>query len=115
MLKKCRLLRTPDETQRPVIRQAMDETYLIYEKTLMNCPDLIELANDPKWNAIHVAFNDRAVPRERGQVNSVEATASMKINEADTITEAVSYLNKQEQAKVLTTPDLFRALSDLAK
>ena len=114
-LKRCRLLRTPDETQRPAIREAMDETYFIYEETLITCPDLIELASEPEWNAIHLAYNDRVIPRPRGQVNPVEATATMKIIEAVTISEAVGYLNKQEKTQVLTSPELFKALSNLVR
>ena len=113
IVKKMGVLRTPDENQRPVIRQAMDETRLTYEKAINASPGLVEIASDPKWHAIHLAFIDRVPSRPRGQVNTVEATAAMKISEATTVSEAVSYLNKQEQAHILATPELFQALSDL--
>ena len=112
-VKKCGVLRTPDENQRPVIRQAMDETRLTYEKAINASPSLVEIASDPQWHAIHLAFIDRVPSRPRGQVNTVEATAAMKISEATTVSEAVSYLTKQEQAHILATPELFQALSDL--
>ena len=109
------LLQTPDETQRPLIRQSMDEISLIYEETLRRCPNLVELASNPQWHAIHLTFVDHIPPRPRGQVNSVEATAAMKISEATDINQAVSYLTKQEQTEVLATPNLFKALSNLPK
>ena len=115
MIKKMRLLQTPDETQRPLIRQAMDEISLIYEETLRRCPSLVELASNPQWHTIHLAFVDHIPPRPRGQVNSVEATAAMKISDAMDINQAVSYLTKQEQAEVLSTLNLFKALANLPK
>lgn len=113
MLKKIHLLRTPDETQRPAIRQSMDQTSPIYKEAIAACPDLVELVSDSYWHALHLALIDRVPARPLGQVNAVEATATMKINEATTIREAVSYLTKQEQALVLATPQLFNALSRL--
>ena len=114
LLKKLHLLRTPDETERPAIRQSMDDISLIYEESIKVCPDLVELVSDPHWLALHLAFIDPVPPRPLGQVSSIEATATMKINEATTISEAVSYLTKQEQALVLATPELFKALSRLS-
>ncbi len=115
LIKKIHLLQTPNETQRPLIRQSMDEISLIYEETLRRCPNLVELASNPQWHAIHLTFVDHIPPRPRGQVNSVEATAAMKISEATDINQAVSYLTKQEQTEVLATPNLFKALSNLPK
>lgn len=112
-VKRCGILSTPHEKEKPLIRQAMDDTRGFYEESVNNAPDLAGMVSDPKWHEIHLAFMDQIPLRARGQMNAVEATASMKIHEATSITEAVSYLNKQEQAFVLGTPDLFKALSTL--
>lgn len=111
--KKLGILSTPEEKHRPLIRQAMDETKIIYEEALSQSPDLIKMVCDPQWHAVHLAFIDQVPDRVRGHINAVEATAAMKIREALSVTEAVSYLNKQEQAYVLGTPELFKALSNL--
>jgi membrane glycosyltransferase len=112
-VKKWGLLRTPDESVRPAIRQAMDETRGAYETAVSHAPDLLALASDPRWYAVHLALIDRMPMRARGKVDAVEATAAMKIREATSVSEAVSYLNQREQALVLATPELFTALSQL--
>lgn len=114
-VKKWGLLRTPDEAQRPAIRQAMDDTRGAYEEALRHSPDLVEMASNPRWYAVHLALIDRMPSRPRGKVDAVEATAAMKIREATSVSEAVSYLNQREQALVLATPELFTALSHLSQ
>ncbi|WP_372742466.1 glucans biosynthesis glucosyltransferase MdoH [Neptunomonas sp.] len=114
-VKKWGLLRTPDEAQRPAIRQAMDDIRVDYEEAISHSPDLVEMASNPRWYAVHLALIDRMPSRPRGQVDAVEATAAMKIREASSVSEAVSYLNQREQALVLATPELFTALSHLSQ
>jgi membrane glycosyltransferase len=53
--------------------------------------------------------------RPRGKVDAVEATAAMKINEAESINEAVGFMNAKERAIVLATPELFKSLAALPK
>lgn len=112
-IKKCRILSTQYEKEQPSILIAMNEAKSIYEQSVINAPDLARMASDPKWCARHIAIMDPIPLRTPGQVDIVEATAAMKISDAKNINEAVSYLNKQEQAYVLATPDLFKALSSL--
>ena len=112
-VKKCKILSTPYEKEKPIIHQAMDDTRSIYEASVNNAPDLVEMVSNPKWHTRHLALMDSIPLRARGQANVVEATAAMKISEATSVTEAVSYLNKQEQTYVLGTPSLFKALSTL--
>jgi len=115
MVKKLKLLRTPYEHEVPDIRQAMDETRVTYENIISESPDLVNVVSDPKWHAVHLAFIDRVPTRPRGQVNTVEATAAMKISEATSLNEAIGFLTKQEKALVLGTPPLFQALSKLSR
>jgi membrane glycosyltransferase len=115
MVKKLKLLRTPYEHEVPAIRQAMDETRVTYESIISESPDLVNVVSDPKWHALHLAFIDRVPTRPRGQVNTVEATAAMKISEATSLNEAIGFLTKQEKALVLGTPLLFQALSKLSR
>lgn len=112
-VKKWKILSTQNETERPAIRQAMDEIKVTYEKAIDDAPNLAEMASNAKWHAIHLALIDRITSRPRGKVNAVEATAAMKIREAISVNEAVEFLNKPEQSVVLSTPALFNALASL--
>ena len=114
-VKKWGILRTPDETQKPAIRQAMEDLQMVYEEAVNHSPDLISMASDPRWYAVHLALIDRMPSRPRGKVDAIEATAAMKIREATSVSEAVGYLNQREQALVLATPELFTALSHLSQ
>ncbi|WP_413693061.1 hypothetical protein [Psychromonas sp. KJ10-2] len=114
-IKKCRILSTQYEKEQPSILIAMNEAKSIYEQSVIDAPDLARMASDPKWYARHLAVIDAIPTRKAGQVDIIEATATMKISDAKNVAEAVSYLNKQEQAYVLATPDLFKALSALAR
>ncbi|MEG3753728.1 glucans biosynthesis glucosyltransferase MdoH [Psychromonas arctica] len=114
-VKKSTILSTQYEKEKPIIQQAMDDTRSVYQTAVNNAPDLIEIAANPKWRAVHLSLMDSIPLRARGQINVVEATATVKILEATTIVEAVSYLNKQEQTCVLGTPDLFKKLSSLPR
>ncbi|WP_409439592.1 glucans biosynthesis glucosyltransferase MdoH [Psychromonas sp. GE-S-Ul-11] len=114
-IKRCRILSTQYEKAEPNILKAMNEARSIYEQSVNDAPDLARMASDPKWYARHLAVIDAIPIRKAGQVDIIEATATMKISDAKNVAEAVSYLNKQEQAYVLATPDLFKALSALAR
>lgn len=112
-IKRCRILSTPYEKEEPNILKAMNETRGIYDESVHNAPDLVVTASDPKCRARHLALIDPIPLRVAGQVDVIEATATMKIYDANSVSEAVSYLNKQEKTYVLGTPDLFKALSNL--
>lgn len=113
-VKQWGILRTPDESQKPAIRQAMDDTRIIYEEAINHSPSLSEMSSNPQWYAVHLALIDRVASRPRGEVNPIEATAAMKIREATSVDEAVSFFSKQEKALVLGTPTLFNAMADLS-
>jgi len=113
-VKKIGLLRTPDEPNAPVIHQEMNKIRHIYAKFVAQSPDLVTMASDEKWCAVHMALMDKIPPRPRGQMEAIEATATMKIQEALSVADAVSYLNKKERALVLSMPKLFKALAHLA-
>jgi len=112
-VKKWGILRTPDEVVYPQIRQSMNEMLVIYEAAINQTPDLLEIVTDPQWRDIHNGLIDPVPERPRGQISEIEATAAMKIQEATKVSEAISYLNKQEKSLVLSTQVLFKALTDL--
>ena len=113
-IKKWGILRTPDEVIHPEIRQSMDKMLIVYEAAILQTPDLAEIVTIPQWRDIHNALIDPVPKRARGQISELEATAIMKIHEATNVSEAISYLNKHEKSLVLSTPNLFNALTDLA-
>jgi len=112
-VKKWGILRTPDEVIQPQIRQSMDAMLGVYETAINQTPDLVEIVTHPKWCDLHNRLIDPVPERPRGQISEIEATATMKIQEATNVSEAISYLNKQEKSLVLSTPKLFNALTDL--
>jgi len=114
-VKKTKILSTQYEKEKPIIHQAMDDTRTIYEASVNSAPDLVEMASNAKLRAIHLALMDSIPLRDRGQVDIIEATSTVKILEATSVSEAVSYLNKKEQTYVLGTPDLFGKLSALPR
>ena len=112
-VKKWGILRTPDEVIQPQIRQSMDAMLGVYETAINQTPDLVEIVTHPQWCDLHNRLIDPVPERPRGQISEIEATATMKIQEATNVSEAISYLNKQEKSLVISTPKLFNALTDL--
>ncbi|MFB9887958.1 glucans biosynthesis glucosyltransferase MdoH [Balneatrix alpica] len=111
--KRWGLLRTPDEVEKPAIRVVMEQIRPHYEEAVAQRPDMVELAQDHHWRDAHLALIDRVQVRPRGQLEPLEAMAAMKIREANSIAEAVSFLDNKERALVLATPALFHQLAAL--
>ncbi len=114
-LKRIGILRTPDEVEKPAIRQAMEDVREYYREVVEQVPDMVTIASQPRWQEVHLALVDKMSHRPRGKVDAVEATAAMKINEAESINEAVGFMNAKERAIVLATPELFKSLAALPK
>ena len=57
---------------------------------------------------------DTVPPRARGQVEPMEAVATMKVDESSSITELLGFLAPKEQLMVLNNPLLFEKAQSLA-
>jgi len=109
------LLRTPEETSPPAIRLRMAEARPSYEAAVDRTPDLVRVVTDPVWKRQHLALVDRLGERPRGKVDPTAALAAAKIQEAETVEEAVAFLDARERATVIATPRLVETLSRLPR
>ncbi|MFP8967033.1 glucans biosynthesis glucosyltransferase MdoH [Pokkaliibacter sp. CJK22405] len=111
--KKAGIMRTPEEKAPPAIRLKMDEVVDQYREAVKTSPTLAELATHPVLVETHLTLVDAVPLRPRGEFEAPEAMANMKIEEAETIEEAVSFLSDKEKSMVLSTPSLFIKLASI--
>jgi len=112
-IRRIGLLRTPEEVAPPPIVRAAAAIRPAYEAVVAQKTDLVVLAEDEAARARHLALVDRIFERPRGHIDAVEAMSAAKIDEADDIAEAVSFLTPAERAMVLGTPSLLARLAEL--
>ncbi len=108
------LLSTPQETIRPTIAHTALAVRRPNRIAVAATPDLATLVSDINRRQTLLAIIDRVGERRRGDVNPVDATATMKIAQARTVDEAISYLTAEESAAVLASPDLVERLANLS-
>ncbi len=114
-IRRLGLLRTPEETHPPAIRQRMVEVRPAYEAAVERAPDLARIVADPTLKRQHLALVDRLGDRPRGKVDPIAALAAAKVAEAETIEEAISFLDSKERATLIATPRLVEALARLPR
>ncbi|WP_210215632.1 glucans biosynthesis glucosyltransferase MdoH [Mongoliimonas terrestris] len=112
-IRRLGLLRTPEESAPPEIRGRMEAVRPAYETALDRTPDVVRLVSDPAWRRAHLALVDKLPDRPRGKVDPLSALVAAKIAEADTVEEAVSFLDRREIAAAIATPKLVEALARL--
>jgi membrane glycosyltransferase len=76
-------------------------------------PDLDRLLSDAELRTHHIRLVEPSGERPRGQVDPLEAMAIAKISEARSISEALSWLGREERAAVIGDPLLFERLARL--
>ena len=113
VVRRLGLLRTPEEVDPPAVAIAAAAARPAYERAVAEAPDLAAIAANETLRATHLALTDAVPPRPRGKIDPLEAQAIAKIEEADSIKEAVSFLTPQERAMVMATPALLGRLSSL--
>jgi membrane glycosyltransferase len=86
-----------------------------YAQAVASAPDLVAIATDPVRKRLHLALVDRLPERPRGQVNPTVAIVEAKIAEAETVDEAISFLDRKERAALIATPRLIEGLSRLPR
>lgn len=115
VVRRLGLLRTPEESHPPAIRQRMMEVRPAYEAAVERAPDLVRVVSDPQLKRQHLALVDRLGDRPRGKVDPTAALAAAKIAEAESVEEAVSFLDNRERATLIATPRLVEALARLPR
>lgn len=112
-IRRIGLLRTPEEVAPPAVAIDAAEIRPAYEAAIAAAPGLATIAGDPQLRAVHLALTDAVAERPRGKIEAVEALAAAKIEDAASISEAVSFMTPQERAMVMATPTLISRLSAL--
>jgi membrane glycosyltransferase len=112
-IRRIGLLRTPEEVAPPAVAVNAAAIRPAYEAAIAAAPDLTTIAGDERLRAVHLALTDAIAERPRGKIEAVEALAAAKIEDAASISEAVSFMTPQERAMVMATPALISRLSAL--
>jgi membrane glycosyltransferase len=108
-----RLLRTPEQTAPPQVLIRANELAEARDETLA-CP-LLALRNDASLLDAHLANLSGERPRNRGQINPQLAIARAKIEDAETLDDALSYLTARELFAVLNSPSILTTVLALPR
>jgi membrane glycosyltransferase len=103
-----RLFRTPEQTAPPQVLIRANELANASGEAIA-CP-LSELCNDPRLLDAHLINLPGDKPRKRGQIDPHLAIARAKIEDAETIEEALGYLTSREKFAVLGSPTLLQTV-----
>src|SRR6266436_1018035 len=103
-----RLFRTPEERAPPQILVRANELASAAGAAIER--PLLELRSDPRLLEAHLMNLPRDRSRNRGQINPHLAIARAKIEDAETLDEALGYLTSREEFAVLGSPTILRAL-----
>ena len=112
--KRIGVLRTPEESRKPKVLREFEQTLDAYHQEKQHWPDLAGFLLDEHWSGWHVRVADTVPPRARGQVEAMEAVATMKVDESSSISELLGFLAPKEQLMVLNNPALFEKAQALA-
>jgi len=104
-----RLFRTPEERTPPQILVRANELASATGEAVE--PPLLELRSDPRLLDAHLMNLPRDRSRIRGQINPHLAIARAKIEDAETLEEALGYLTSREEFAVLGSPSILGALN----
>jgi membrane glycosyltransferase len=102
------LFRTPEETAPPQILVRANELASAAGEAIER--PLLELRSDPRLLDAHLMNLPRDTCRNRGQINPHLAIARAKIEDAESLDEALGYLTSREEFAVLSSPSILRAV-----
>jgi membrane glycosyltransferase len=110
VLRRAGILVTPEEKSKPsVVRRANKLAKRLAPADEMS-DGLKTVYAEPEFRAIHKAFLPHDLVRKRGEFPVERALAEAKLNEAQTIDEAVDWLRPNERMVVLLDADLLGRL-----
>lgn len=108
-----RLLRTPEQTAPPQVLIRANELAEARVETVP-CP-VLALRNDPRLLEAHLMNLPEDRPRHRGKINPQLAIARAKIEDAETLDDALSYLTARELFAVLNSRNMLTAMLALPR
>src|SRR6266550_2959960 len=103
-----RLFRTPEEKAPPQVLVRANELASAAGAAIER--PLLELRSDPRLLDAHLMNLPRDRSRNRGQINPHLAIARAKIEDAETLDEALGYLTSREEFAVLGSPGTLETL-----
>lgn len=113
-LKKIGLLVTPEERNPPPIATRANELSKAYAaEGFDNADGLRAVYEDPQFREAHETFLPPAPPRVRGDIHPDRAMAEAKLNDAQTIDDAVNWMQRKERMVLLHDRALIGLLSRL--
>jgi membrane glycosyltransferase len=109
--RRAGVLATPEETTTPpVAKRARTLSKLLARADEDEVNGLLAIHGDPELRELHEAWLPARRPRQRGQITADRAVAEAKLADAETIEDAVQWLNRGE--RLVTLGD--RALISMA-
>ncbi|MET3841123.1 glucans biosynthesis glucosyltransferase MdoH [Bradyrhizobium sp. OAE829] len=105
------LFRTPEETSPPQVLRRANELASASHRAV-SCP-LLELRRDAGLREAHLDNLSGPRPRNRGEIDPHLAIARAKIEDAETLDEAATFLSPRETFAALHSPAVLGALLDL--
>jgi membrane glycosyltransferase len=116
VLRRAGVLVTPEETTTPPIAKrgkALSKALGRSDEDEVN--GLLAIHADPELRALHEAWLPARKPRQRGAVTADRAVAEAKITDAETIDDAVQWLNRGERLVALSDRALIAMLARLPR
>jgi membrane glycosyltransferase len=109
--RRSRLFATPEQTSPPQVLVRANQLAEAAQDPI-DCP-ILELRNDNALLEAHLDNLPARGERARGQVNPHLAIARAKIEDAESLEEALQFLNPRETFAVLNSPAVLRELFEL--
>jgi len=114
MFRRAGVLVTPEETTTPrIARRARHLTRVFARAKEDDVNGLLAIHADPELRALHEAWLPLRKPRQRGQITADRAVAEAKLADAETIEDAVEWLNRGERMVALSDRALISMVSRL--
>jgi membrane glycosyltransferase len=114
--RKIGLLTTPEERTKPSVVLRANEIIQEMGGLRDETDDgLAILYDDPHLQAAHIAFMQRDQGHQRGHMPAEWALAQSKLQDAETVSEALSWLKPKERMAILNDESLLRRLFALPR
>lgn len=116
VFRRAGVLVTPEETTTPPIAKrgkALSKALARSEEDEVNA--IVAIHSDPELRALHEAWLPTRKPRQRGAITADRAVAEAKIADAETIEDAVAWLNRGERVVALSDRALIGMIARLPR
>ncbi|WP_028582679.1 glucans biosynthesis glucosyltransferase MdoH [Desulfogranum japonicum] len=107
------LLVTPEEVSRPYVLQEMEELLPWYQEMVKRTPRVKDLIQDKSCALRRTSFIIPVPQHLRGVFTTREAQVVAKWNDVRNAEDILEFMNKDEQAWILSTPQYYKQLLEL--